>query len=141
MSCKVPLFLISPCSTRTTTPCTPPQCLSVSLSLRCIRSSFRSALTIVRFLPPQGVGELLLLFQQVLLEQRVVLRSSSALVLTACCEALVILLFPLVWQHGYETALSKSSDLTADRMRVWWWCVVGVSCVVGTAWVDCFLLF
>lgn len=47
-----------------------------------------------------GVGELVMLLRLLLLEKQVVLRSSSATILVACCEALTqILLFPLAWQH------------------------------------------
>ncbi|CAK9009454.1 DENN domain-containing protein 5B (Rab6IP1-like protein) [Durusdinium trenchii] len=50
-----------------------------------------------------SLEDVLLLCRLVLLERRILLRSSSSLILTACCEALArVLLFPLQWQHGYS---------------------------------------
>ena len=42
---------------------------------------------------------------------KVVLRSASALVLTAACEALAqVLLFPLAWQHAYRPLENKQTN-------------------------------
>lgn len=59
-----------------------------------------------------GVTHLLLLLRLLLLERQVLLRCSSALVLTYVCEALAqILLFPLAWQHDYVPLLSDEDEL------------------------------
>lgn len=63
-----------------------------------------------------GVNELLLLAKLILLERRIVLRSSSTLVLTYACESLAtVLLFPLVWQHEFDPLLRQRDRLLRLR--------------------------
>ena len=64
------------------------------------------------------ISQLIELIRLVLLERQIVLRSSSSIVLTACCEAISnILIFPLSWQHHYQPLVwSCSAALRRRRM-------------------------
>ncbi|CAK0802984.1 unnamed protein product, partial [Prorocentrum cordatum] len=65
-----------------------------------------------------GARELVTLTRLVLLEQRVVLCSSSAAVLTDACEALSrVLLFPLAWRGRYAPLLLRAGELQGEPSR------------------------